>query len=118
MTIDEIFLDDENVFCRPQTYSNHAKLLEFFHLANIIADSAVERTVLMEKILPVLKASYIERGYEFDLIDPHWGVTDLVSENHSDQELCLSLVRSAAQNDETVNFMVSIIYKQANLLAE
>ena len=63
----------------------------------------------MEKVLPVLRATYLERGFELDFIDPHWGVLNLVSDEHGDDDLCVSLVKSAMENTDTINFLVRFI---------
>lgn len=60
----------------------------------IIADTIMERSALMEYVYPKLRLYCMEKGYELNIVDLHWGIADEHLNDHSFKELCLGQLTS------------------------
>ena len=53
----------------------------------------------MDYVYPKLRLYCIERGYELNVIDLHWGLPDEHLNDHSLKELCLNELKSKYSGD-------------------
>lgn len=54
----------------------------------------MERSALMEHVYPKLRLYCMEKGYELNIVDLHWGIADEHLNDHSFKELCLGQLTS------------------------
>lgn len=54
----------------------------------------MERSALMEYVYPKLRLYCMEKGYELNTVDLHWGIPDEHINDHSLKELCLGQLTS------------------------
>lgn len=70
-------------------------------------DSEAERTVLFERVFPELRNLCVLHGRELQLIDPHWGLRDALTDDHSIPEMCLSNLHKCTEDHlQAVNTVV------------
>lgn len=73
-----------------------------------VKDSEAERTVIMEKIYPELKELCVLHGRDFQMFDPHWGLTDAVTDDHSLASVCLQTLDKCTHDHlQPINIIVS-----------
>ncbi|KAK6493133.1 hypothetical protein HHUSO_G2632 [Huso huso] len=69
------------------------------------SDTVPERNTLMEKVYPQLYDYCKQRGYDFRLVDPRWGVQDGTSNSHTTATLHLEMLRQC-KDSEGPNFFL------------
>ena len=77
-----------------------------------IVDVEVDKTWLAEKVYAPLKLYYLERGYDLEIVDPHWAIKDLTFDDHSEVEFCIKLIEECQQTSGPINFVVSYLMKR------
>ena len=70
----------------------------------------VDKTWLTQKVYAPLKLYYLERGYDLEIVDPHWAVKDLTTDDHSEVEFCIKLIEECQQTSGPINFVVSKVF--------
>ncbi|KAF0313272.1 NACHT and WD repeat domain-containing protein 2 [Amphibalanus amphitrite] len=70
-----------------------------------LQDTIMERSSLMDYVYPKLRMYCIERGYELNVIDLHWGLPDEHLNDHSLKELCLNELKSHAKDSHVVTIV-------------
>ncbi|XP_071093648.1 NACHT domain- and WD repeat-containing protein 1-like [Haliotis cracherodii] len=80
---DEVIRGNVTVEC-PST----AKIVRIF-TSSTFTDTWHERNALMESAYPALKEVCQQQGYEFQVVDMRWGITDEATDDHMGTELCL-----------------------------
>ena len=62
----------------------------------------------MERVYPRLRLYCQERGYQFQVVDMRWGISDESTNDHMATELCLQEITNCQQLSTGPNFVVSI----------
>eukprot|EP00057_Strongylocentrotus_purpuratus_P003049 XP_003725816.1 PREDICTED: NACHT and WD repeat domain-containing protein 1 isoform X1 [Strongylocentrotus purpuratus] len=68
-------------------------------------DSEVERSALMEKIYPGLREYCASKGYEFDVVDLHWGIWDSRIRDERFLDQCFNEIRNCQNLSTGPNFI-------------
>ena len=71
----------------------------------------VDKTYLTEKVYAPLRLHFMEKGYNLEIVDPHWGIQDLTTDNHSEAEFCLELIKECQTSSIPMNFIVRFCCK-------
>ena len=77
-----------------------------------VVDMTADKTYLIEKIYAQLQLHFMERGYNLEIVDPHWAVEDLTTDDHSETEFCVGLIKECQLSSMPINFVVSSPYKR------
>ncbi|XP_077986889.1 uncharacterized protein LOC144441205 isoform X2 [Glandiceps talaboti] len=104
-TVDSIVKGQLNVNCQIK------KRIIRLYISSNISDGEAERTAVIEKVYPRLRHYCKERGYEFQLTDPNWGLKDNICDDHSHQELCLRELQATRQVSRGPNFVTFLSQK-------
>ncbi|XP_033638665.1 NACHT domain- and WD repeat-containing protein 1-like isoform X1 [Asterias rubens] len=83
------------------------KIIRIF-ISSTFSDFEAERTALVSKVYPRLKSYCKERGYEFQVCDPHWGIKEFSNDSHTYAQHCLSELEECQRVSKGPNF-VSIL---------
>lgn len=67
-----------------------------------LKDTIMERSALMEHVYPKLRLYCMEKGYELNIVDLHWGIPDEHLNDHSFKELCLGQLTTQARDSHIV----------------
>ncbi|XP_071528707.1 NACHT and WD repeat domain-containing protein 2 isoform X2 [Panulirus ornatus] len=67
-----------------------------------LKDTIMERSALMEHVYPKLRLYCMEKGYELNIVDLHWGIADEHLNDHSFKELCLGQLTTQARDSHIV----------------
>ncbi|XP_045104205.1 NACHT domain- and WD repeat-containing protein 1-like isoform X3 [Portunus trituberculatus] len=67
-----------------------------------LKDTIMERSALMEYVYPKLRLYCMEKGYELNTVDLHWGIPDEHLNDHSLKELCLGQLTTQARDSHIV----------------
>ncbi|KAG0719244.1 NACHT and WD repeat domain-containing protein 2 [Chionoecetes opilio] len=67
-----------------------------------LKDTLMERSALMEYVYPKLRLYCMEKGYELNTVDLHWGIPDEHLNDHSLKELCLGQLTTQARDSHIV----------------
>lgn len=73
----------------------------------LFIDMTVDKTYLVEKIYAPLRLHFMERGYNLEIVDPHWAMEDLTTDDHSETEFCVGLIKECQLSSMPINFVVS-----------
>ncbi|XP_022094961.1 uncharacterized protein LOC110981600 isoform X2 [Acanthaster planci] len=103
---------DKNINCVmkgyfDQQYPVEKKIIRIF-ISSTFSDFEAERTTLVSKVYPRLRTYCKERGYEFQVSDPHWGMRDITDDSHTYVQHCLSELTECQKVSMGPNF-VSIL---------
>ncbi|XP_038053193.1 NACHT domain- and WD repeat-containing protein 1-like isoform X2 [Patiria miniata] len=93
--------------CFDLEYLVERKIIRIF-VSSTFSDFEAERTTLVSKVYPRLRSYCKERGYEFQVCDPHWGIKDVTDDSHTYAQHCLSELRECQRVSIGPNF-VSIL---------
>ena len=63
----------------------------------------------MERVYPTLRLYCQEKGYQFQVVDMRWGISDASTNDHITTELCLQEIKNCQQLSTGPNFVVSLI---------
>lgn len=64
----------------------------------------------MERIYPELRSICALHGRELQIIDPHWGLKDYVTDDHSIPSICMSNLQKCMSDQlQTINVVVRVI---------
>lgn len=74
-----------------------------------LIDFGAERTVLIAKAYPRLRAFCRERGFEFQVCDMNWGLKDYSTDDHSYASGCLAELQECEKVSKGPFFVVSKI---------
>ena len=66
-----------------------------------------ERNMLLRDAYPELKQFCSDLDLEFKLVDMRWGVTDIATNDHETERLCLTEVANCRRLSLGTNFVVS-----------
>ncbi|XP_071477880.1 uncharacterized protein [Diadema antillarum] len=91
LTVDNVLQSRVDVQCSWE--SNIFRL----YVCSTFTDFEAERTILMSKTFPRLRAFCRERGFEFQLTDMNWGIRDFSTDNHSYAGNCLRELRECEE---------------------
>ncbi|XP_072168845.1 NACHT domain- and WD repeat-containing protein 1-like [Diadema setosum] len=80
-------------------------------------DSEVERCALMEKVYPGLREYCAGKGYEFEVIDLHWGIWDDRIRDHRFLDQCANEIRNCQILSMGPNFISFLNQKYDRLAA-
>ncbi|XP_076043047.1 NACHT domain- and WD repeat-containing protein 1 isoform X2 [Oratosquilla oratoria] len=67
-----------------------------------LKDTIMERSALMEHVYPKLRLYCMEKGYELNIVDLHWGIPDEHLNDHSFKEQCLGQLTTQARDSHIV----------------
>ncbi|XP_069171975.1 NACHT domain- and WD repeat-containing protein 1 isoform X2 [Procambarus clarkii] len=70
-----------------------------------LKDTIMERSALMQHVYPKLRLYCMEKGYELNIVDLHWGIPDERLDDHSFKELCLGHLTSQARDFHVVTLV-------------
>ena len=68
----------------------------------------------MERVYPRLRLYCQERGYQFQVVDMRWGISDESTNDHMATELCLQEITNCQQLSTGPNFVVSVAHTQTH----
>ena len=72
-----------------------------------IEDMRAERNMLLRDAYPELKQFCSDLDLDFKLVDMRWGVTDIATNDHETERLCLTEVANCRRLSLGTNFVVS-----------
>lgn len=75
----------------------------------MLSDMRSERNSLSHRVYPPLLDYCAARGYDFQVCDMRWGITDDSINDHSVEELCLLEVENCQKTSIGPNFVVRVI---------
>ncbi|KAK3101872.1 hypothetical protein FSP39_006946 [Pinctada imbricata] len=81
------------------------KVLRMYVCADF-SDTVSERTYLIEKTYPHLRMCCLERGYDLEIYDLHWGIPDSSTDDHSLPDICLKFLEQSINSPTGTNCLV------------
>ncbi|XP_019639552.1 PREDICTED: uncharacterized protein LOC109481422 isoform X1 [Branchiostoma belcheri] len=97
--VEQVLHGNVHVHCRVQPRTIKV------YISASAEDTVQERDALATKAYPQLKQYYKDRGYELQVVDLRWGFEDMLTDEHSEVELCLKEIQSCQDMVTTPYFV-------------
>ncbi|XP_021368055.1 uncharacterized protein LOC110459901 isoform X1 [Mizuhopecten yessoensis] len=76
------------------------------YISSGFTDTLAEKTAFEETVSLDLREYCAARGYELELYDLHWGMTDTVTDDHSYPGTCLTTINRCLESNPGVNILL------------
>ncbi|XP_060086455.1 NACHT and WD repeat domain-containing protein 2-like [Ylistrum balloti] len=76
------------------------------YISSGFTDTLAEKTAFQEKVSLDLREYCAARGYEIELYDLHWGMTDTITDDHSFPDTCLTSINKCLESNPGVNLLL------------
>ncbi|XP_069132997.1 NACHT and WD repeat domain-containing protein 2-like isoform X2 [Argopecten irradians] len=76
------------------------------YISSGFTDTLAEKTAFQEKVSLSLREYCAARGYELELYDLHWGLTDTITDDHSYPDTCLNTINTCLESNSGLNMLL------------
>lgn len=88
-----------------QNFSKQTTRLFRIFLSSTFSDFKVERNELYRRVFPVIKQRCAQLGYEFQVVDMRWGVSDTADSDHTADIICMDEIERSIDLSAGLNFI-------------
>ncbi|UJR33443.1 hypothetical protein I4U23_020888 [Adineta vaga] len=91
-----------------QVFSKQRSRLFRIFLSSTFSDFKVERNELYRRVFPTIKQRCAQLGYEFQVVDMRWGVSDTADTDHTADIMCMNEIERCIDLSAGLNFIYLI----------
>ncbi|CAF0739662.1 unnamed protein product [Rotaria sp. Silwood1] len=91
-----------------QDFSKQASRLFRIFISSTFSDFKIERNELYRRVFPPIKQRCAQLGYEFQVVDMRWGVSDTADSDHTADIMCMDEIHRCIDLSVGINFIYLI----------